>query len=147
MAEADEGTLRNRFLGWIPEPSDELVDHLTHVDYGRRLALVAFSPESKGVAIARYEGKPGEDVAEAAVVVDPEWRRVGLGIQLLGLLGRAALQNGIRRFWAAFLGENLAVEGLLRANGLPHTTSVSAGVVEVTVELSPIPGVTPPSER
>jgi GNAT superfamily N-acetyltransferase len=138
IAEADADTLRARFLGWIPEPSDELIHHLTHVDYRWRLALVAFSPESTGVAIARYEGKPGSDVAEAAVVVDPEWRRVGLGIALVGLLRGAALRQGIRRFWATFMGENMAIQALLRASRLPHTTKVSAGRAEETVDLSPV---------
>ena len=139
MAKADEDTIRNRFLGWRLEPDDELIGHLTQVDYRWRLALVALSPDSEGVAVARYEGKPGEDLAEAAVVVDPGWRRVGLGIQLLDLLRQAALWRGIPLFWAAYLGDNQAVAGLLRASGLPHTTTVSAGIIEVTIDLSPIP--------
>ena len=109
-----------------------------------KLALVAFSQESKGVGIARYDGKPGEDIAEAAVVVDPAWRRVGLGIQLLSLLRDAALMRGIRRFWATFLGENVAVQGLLRRCGLPHTITISGGMAEVTIDLAPLPGTTPP---
>jgi GNAT superfamily N-acetyltransferase len=138
MTNADDVTIRSRFLGWRPDADDELIKHLTEVDYRWRLALVAIDDEGTGVAIARYEGEPGRDVAEAAIVVDPGWRRVGLATYLLGRLGDAALERGIRRFWATFLGNNAAVEGLLRSIGLPHRTSISAGVVEIVVDLSPV---------
>jgi GNAT superfamily N-acetyltransferase len=135
---ADEQTLRDRFLGMHPSLTGSDLHRLTEVDFQSRLALAAFDEESSGVAIARYEGKPGEDVAEVAIVVDPDWRRVGLASRLLAMLAEAAVERGLRRFTAVYLVGNEVVEGLVRASGLPRTCRVSFGVTEVEINLTPL---------
>lgn len=65
----------------------------------------------------------------------PGWRRVGLGTQLLNLLGRAAIQRGIRRFTAIYLAQNEAVSRLVAASGLPHRSTMTAGYREVEIDL------------
>lgn len=138
IATADERTLTDRFLGWHPSLSERDLHHLTEVDYRWRLALVAFDEEGMGVAIARYEGRPDADVAEVAIVVDPDWRRVGLGSWLLTVLAEAAVDRGIRRFTAMYRAENEVVEGIVRASGLPRSCRISLGVAETEVDLTPL---------
>jgi hypothetical protein len=85
---ADAETLRMRFLGGQPPRDEASLHHLVEVDYSTRLALVALDEGCHGVAIARYEGSPGSEIAEAAVTVAPGWRRVGLGTGLLSWVRR-----------------------------------------------------------
>jgi hypothetical protein len=140
---ADAETLRMRFLGGRPPRDEASLHHLVEVDYSTRVALVALDESSHGVGIARYEGSPGSDIAEVAVTVAPGWRRLGLGTGLLVLLSQVAVQHGIRQFTATYLAENREVAGLVARSGLPHTSSVSAGVVEVQIDLSETALTTP----
>ena len=96
---------------------------------------MAFDTADHGVGIARYEGQPGEDFAEIAVAIDPDWRRVGLGHQLVRMLGEAAARRGIRQFVALYLVGNDDVEGLVRSCGLPYRSLASRGVVEARLDL------------
>ncbi|HKH88370.1 MAG TPA: GNAT family N-acetyltransferase [Acidimicrobiales bacterium] len=144
IAAADAETLRLRFLGWRPVLDDATLQHLVDVDYRWRLALVAFDPAGQGVGVARYEGREGEEAAEVAVAVTPEWRQVGLGSQLLTMLGHAAVDRGIRRFVASYLEENQDVEGLVTASGLPYRNHLSHGVIEVELTLSAVEPPEPP---
>lgn len=132
---ANGETLRARFLGINPEVDEQMLHHLVEVDYRYRLALVAWDSTSNGVGIARYEGDPGSEVAEVALTVSPDWRRVGLGSGLFVLLAQAATERGIRRFRAFFLEDNKDVTRLICASNLPCRTSVSRGVVEAELEL------------
>jgi len=112
---ADAETLRARFLGGPPPLTDALLDGLTRVDYVSRFALVARSG-GRGVAVARYAAMPasgeGSAVADVAVAVAPEWRRVGLATALVELLARRAQECGITDFTALFSAENRPVTEL-----------------------------------
>ena len=114
---ADPETLHARFLGAPPSLTRASLDRLTRLDYVNRFALVARS-EGRGVAIARYGTLPpsqdGSLVAEVAVVVRPEWRRIGLATALVELLARRALECGITDFTAMFLASNRPVTELAR---------------------------------
>jgi len=142
IAHADAETLRLRFLGWHPVLNDTTLRHLVDVDYRCRLAVVALDSAGRGVGVARYEGRPDEDVAEVAV--DPDWRRVGLGSRLLEVLAEAAVARGIRRFVAFYAVDNHDVGGLVKASVLPHRSQVSLGVVEAQLDLPP---AHPPAPR
>ena len=114
---ADAGTLHARFLGRPPPLTAATLDTLTRVDYRNRFALVARS-RARGVAVARYAALPpsedGSLVADIAVSVAPEWRRIGLATVLVELLARRALECGITEFTALFLAENRPVSELAR---------------------------------
>lgn len=137
IAHADAETIRLRFLGWHPVLNDTTLRHLVDVDYRCRLAVVALDSAGCGVGVARYEGRPDEDVAEVAVAVAPDWRRVGLGSRLLEVLAEAAVARGIRRFVAFYAVDNHDVDGLVKASGLPHRSQVSHGVAEAQLDLPP----------
>jgi len=145
IAGADAETLRLRFLGWQPILDDATLRHLVEVDYDRRLALVALDSVGGGVGVARYEGRPDEDVAEIAVAVDPDWRRRGLGFRLLSMLGAAAASRGIRQLVAFYFDGNRDVEGLVRSSGLPYRSLVSRGIVEARLDLPLLAPFDPPA--
>jgi GNAT superfamily N-acetyltransferase len=151
IAGADAETLRLRFLGWRPVLDDATLRYLVEVDYQRRLALVALDSVGNGVGVARYEDGPDEGVAEIAVAVAPDWRGVGLGSRLLGMLGETAVARGFRQFVASYFVGNRDVEGLVKACGLPYRSAVSQGVVEVqlllpaSVSSGPGTGTQPPA--
>lgn len=115
--DVDTDTLYQRFF--VPEPKLDArrLHALVHLDYRWRLALVAFDAENRGIGIARYEGAPGEQQAEIALVVHPIRRRLGLGCHLLALLTAAAQTRGIRRLSALYLQENQGMAALLARAG------------------------------
>jgi RimJ/RimL family protein N-acetyltransferase len=135
IEDADAETLRSRFLGGRPPTDDATLQRLCTVDYDRRLALVAFGPHDKGVAIARYEGQNGSDVAEVAVVVDPAWRHVGVASGMLRLLAEAALARGVTHFTATVFADNVDVHDIVSRSGLPVFQQYQGGVVDEVVEL------------
>lgn len=135
IAHADPETLRARFLGGKPPTDDATIQHLVCVDYVHRLALVALDRDGTGVAVARYEGREGSDVAEVAVAVDPAWRHVGLATDLLHLLGVAAHARGIRAFTATFFADNRDVRDIIRESGLPQQRVDGGGAMEDVIAL------------
>ncbi len=132
---ADPDTLHRRFLGGPPRVTPKLLAHLTVVDYVQRFALVAIDPATgHGVAIARYE-PAGEGVADVAVVVRPEWRRLGLATVLVLLLAKAAAERGIHTFSASYLAENRPVAALVEdADGMGRQV-IRQGIAEFSLTL------------
>lgn len=134
IARVDQETLRRRFLGGRP-PSVDGLRRLVTLDYVHRFALAAFSPDGTGVGIARYEGERTWPVVEVAVVVDPEWRGVGLGTELVTRVVRRAASLGARELTADFYADNVPVQELLAELGLPEQRSVDHGVVQDEIRL------------
>lgn len=133
---ADPETLRRRFLGGRPPRTDQEFTRLVHVDYDRRLAVVALTRDGEGVGIARYEAQADTDTAEVAVAVDPDWRHVGLATALLRLLAAAAITNGIHEFSAEFFADNRDVAGLLAEAGEPvRSRGDGTGVISAALSL------------
>lgn len=134
LADADVETLHARFLG-APPRGEAAIHRLVDLDFVHRLALAAFAPDGHGVGIARYGCETGSRSAEVAVVVDPGWRRVGLGSQLLRELGEAAARRNINRFTALALADNAPVLALLRASGLPFTLVIENATSRIDITL------------
>ncbi len=132
---ADPQTIHDRFLGGRAPTDPPTLQRLTTLDYVHRLALAAFGPDGTGVAIARYEGTAGSDLADAAVVVDPGWRRVGLASRMLRMLADAALARGVRRFSVTSYADNVDVHDILARSGLYRIRSGTGEVVEDVVAL------------
>lgn len=108
-AEADAETLLHRFFTSARHLGDKQVHYLAEVDYDRRLALVAFGADGRGVGVARYEGLTDSGRAEVAVVIHPDWRRRGIATELLRRLEEPARERGIHEFVAVYLPANRAV--------------------------------------
>lgn len=136
VAAADADTLYHRFFNPAIRLDKRRLRFLTEVDYERRFALVAFA-DGKGVAIARFE-PAGDSLAEIAIVVKPEWRKVGLATAMFRLLEDAAIERGVSEFEALYLPDNHAIERVLVKRGFGGV-SVEAGVARVSKVLGRTP--------
>jgi RimJ/RimL family protein N-acetyltransferase len=136
-------TIYRRYFGVRPHLSPADVDRFTHVDGRSRFALVAMQG-SDLVAVARYEGLPGERSAELAVVVDDALQHQGVGRLMLERLVDVAREAGLDTIQADVLAGNTAMLGLLRALGLPRRSVSDGDTVTVLVDLS---GSAPTDER
>ena len=132
----DSDTLYQRFFNPAIRLDRKRLRHLTELDYERRFALAAFSG-GEGIAIARFE-PAGEGVAELAVVVKPEWRRVGLATQLFALLEAAAVERGVHQLEAFYLAENHAIERVLEKRGFGDV-AIEGAVARVTKQIRTSP--------
>lgn len=137
---ADIDTIRRRFFTAAPPTDRAHLEYLATVDYVHRLALVAMDEDGNSVGIGRFEATSDTD-AEIAIVVAPDWRRLGVGAALLGALEDPARERGIERFVALYLPENSAVERLLQTIGYGGRRLVD-GIAELTKDLTetaPVP--------
>jgi GNAT superfamily N-acetyltransferase len=138
---ADPETIRRRFLGGGPPTSQAALERLVTVDYRSRFALAAFTPDGSGVGIARYEGERTWPAVEVAVVVEPAWRGVGLGRELMRDVLRRAVEQGATSLTADFYADNTRVRSLIDEAGLHEHHSMDRGVVQEEIALSG-PGLT-----
>jgi RimJ/RimL family protein N-acetyltransferase len=129
VEQADTDTLYDRFFNPAIRLDRQRLRHLTELDYVTRFAIAAFA-DGEGVAIARFE-PAGDGLAEVAVVVTPEWRRVGLATALFALLETAAIERGIHQLEALYLAENHAIKRVLEKRGFGDN-EIEAGVARVT---------------
>ncbi len=132
VKEADADTLYHRFFNSAIKLDQRRLRYLTEIDYEKRFALAAFV-DGEGVGIARFE-PAGTGVAEVAVVVKPEWRRLGLATEMFALLEEAALERGVVEFEALYLADNHAIERVLEKRGFSGVT-IDSGVARVTKKL------------
>lgn len=135
IARADRETLRLRFLGGAPPSSPSALARLVTVDYVRRFALAAFDSAGTGVGIARYEGETTWPAVDVAVAVEPAWRGVGLGRELVTRVVQQAARHGAQRLTADFFVDNGPVQNLLAEAGLPEQRTLDRGVVADVVRL------------
>ncbi len=129
-----------RFLGHPKELPAEEAERLANVDYHQRMALVAtrqHSDEEHIIAVARYAVDPAgqSDVAEAAIVVEDEYQKQGLGTLLLTRLVAYAQAHGIRAFRATVRQDNIQIMRFVRKSGLPAERNLDAGAWDVLVKL------------
>ena len=136
-------TIYRRYFGARPHLAQADVDRFTRVDGRARFALVAMRG-SDLVAVARYEGRPGELSAEIAVVVDDALQHQGVGRLMLERLVDVAREAGLGELAADVLAGNAAMLSLLRTLDLPRRTESDGDTVTVYVDLS---RSGPPTER
>jgi GNAT superfamily N-acetyltransferase len=129
-------TIYRRYFGVRPHLSPAEVERFTRVDGRTRFALVALQ-RADLVAVARYEGRPGDRSAELAVVVDDALQHRGVGRLMLERLVDVAREAGIESLVADVLAGNAAMLALLRTVGLPRRTETDGDTVTVLVDLSP----------
>lgn len=114
-------------------PLDELRRRLPpflDVDGVNSVALVALADEPSGeraIAVARFRRRPGQQEAEAAVVVRDDWHRQGLGSALMRQLIALARDLGIVRFTAMIQAGNRSVHAMIKALGIPYDSHIDHG--------------------
>jgi GNAT superfamily N-acetyltransferase len=127
-----------RFFRDIDHLSGDQLRYLTEVDGIDHVAWIAVLPDepgSPGVGVARWIRLRGEpEVAEAAVTVVDAWHNRGIGRALLFIIGKAAVERGIRQFRVWILGQNSPVLTLMNDFGA-KSGRWESGVLEMTVPL------------
>ncbi len=130
-----------RFLDSMPKLSPEQVTYLTHVDGKEHVAWVAgFYDESgveHGAAVARSI-REHEDptIAEFAIAVADAWQGRGVGKLLTEKLAQVAWQDGVRKWRATMLADNVPVQHCLASVAHEETRHVEdRGAIEVVYRL------------
>ena len=127
-----------RFMQPVRELTEQQLDYLTNVDHTTHLAWIAVDPSSDehpGLGVVRCIRSPKDPtVAEVAVTVVDSHQGKGLGSLLLGVITRAAVQQGIKTFVAHVLAENAPMLNLFAACGSTVTVD-DAGVLAVRMPL------------
>ena len=131
-----------RFLSAKPELTGADVRYLVEVDGIDHIALVATHPSLPGepiVAVARCIRVPGSpDTGEVAIVVADALQGNGVGRRLITRLAELAVAQGITRFRAMMLSENVAIQRLLVGLAAGPVTWTHHG--ETTELELPLPG-------
>lgn len=114
--------LRLRFLAAMRGLSHELAARLSHIDYDREVAVLAFAEGAEEVlGVARFSADPDNCAAEFAIAVRSDWKGHGLGHLLMAHLIQLARQRGIGGLVGEVLPENAAMLELCRKFGFTIT--------------------------
>ncbi len=114
-------------------PREEAI-RLCTLDYKRRFALAVFSVEGLGehiVAVGRYHRDEHTRMADFAIVVHEDYRRMGLGKYLVERLRFQAERNGIIGFEAEVDPKSQDQVDFFRARGIPMTYEETTGVYHI----------------
>jgi acyl-CoA synthetase (NDP forming)/RimJ/RimL family protein N-acetyltransferase len=127
-----------RYFSPRPRLSDRDLEHLTHVDYVDRFALVAVRA-GELIGVARYDRWRHRSEAEVAFFVDDANHGRGLATVLLEHLAARAREIGLSGFTASVLAENRKMIGVFTQAGFETATKFADGVIEVRLGLQPTP--------
>lgn len=120
-----------RFFRVKKELEPEEVEYFTHVDYRDRMALIVLD-DGEMVAVARYDRLEDDPTAaEVAFAVADDQQGRGIGTELLQLLTAHARRQGIDKFRAFVLPENVQMMRLFRNSGYELTRTLDDGIYEV----------------
>jgi RimJ/RimL family protein N-acetyltransferase len=124
-----------RFGMVVRELSDEQLQYLTDIDNYDHLAWAAVQlvdEAERFIGVARYVRDDSDpSIAEVALTVADSHRGVGVGTMLLRALAQSARINGVQRFFALVVPENLSALNLARAFGAT-VRWLGSGTVRVT---------------
>jgi acetyltransferase len=108
------------------------VDQRNHVAL---IAVVDQDGEEIPIAVARFRRDVDSDKAEAAIVVQDDWQRQGIGSALLEQLVSVGRAAGVRSFYAWIQGSNRAALRLSKGRDLPVQHHQERGEYYVIVQL------------
>ncbi|HZS35022.1 MAG TPA: GNAT family N-acetyltransferase [Methylomirabilota bacterium] len=124
-------TAYQRFFTVMRRLPPEWARVLANVDYDRRMAFVALTPDDGVIGVARYPSEAGADEAEIAVVVQDGWQGRGLGTRLVTELIEYARGKGIREFRAYVLADNARMLALLGRVATVLDRRTESGIVSL----------------
>lgn len=128
----DEAGLTVLYSSLSPESVYQPWAHiLANVDYERRMAIVAVSPDGKLIAVARYDYDEAAQETEIAIVVHDHWQGKGLGSAMIAELFSYATTKGIHRFRAYVFSENRMMLDMLARLGSILERRTDAGVTSL----------------
>ncbi|HEV2456782.1 MAG TPA: GNAT family N-acetyltransferase [Ktedonobacterales bacterium] len=134
-------TIYFRFFRVVPTLSEEQANWFTHVDYERRMALVATvgeGAEEQIVAVVRYDRTDAE-TAEAAFVVRDDCQGHGIATALLLRLAEYARGRGLKELVAETMASNAKMLEVLRHCGYPCTMRFVEGDIEARLDITQTP--------
>jgi RimJ/RimL family protein N-acetyltransferase len=141
-AHLSSDTILWRYLHYVPALSVSDADHITHVDYTNRMALLATvcqDDQERIVAVGSYD-RIGPDSAEIAFVVADDWQGRGIATTLLARLAAYARAQGFTTLVALTLSTNRRMLHVLRSSGYPSTVRFEdVEDVEVRLDISEPP--------
>ncbi|MBJ6749513.1 bifunctional acetyl-CoA hydrolase/transferase family protein/GNAT family N-acetyltransferase [Geomonas anaerohicana] len=108
----DPESVYNRFFGSKVQMAHREAAKLVCIDYDSRMALAVFDRQEgieRMVAVARYAVNPRTAMAETAVVVHEDYRRLGITRHLMRRLELYARSRGVEGFQAEILPNNEAM--------------------------------------
>jgi acetyltransferase len=130
--------VRLRFFTPMRELSHALAAHLSHLDYGHEMALVA-QHDGLTLGVARYSADPDRLSAEFAVAVRSDWHGRGVGHLLMTRLIEVAQQSGIGELVGLVLHENKSMLHICRELGFRISPEPNdAKVLRVRKSLAPV---------
>ncbi|MFI1970837.1 GNAT family N-acetyltransferase [Streptomyces cinnamoneus] len=133
-------TLALRYHGPVGD-ADRYLRHLLSPRFGRTLAAYTASGRLVALGHLLWDG----DETEAALLVEDEWQRRGIGGELLGRLVALAGDAGCESVYAVTTSSNTGMVAAMRALGLPLDYQIEGGTLVVTARLTgarPVPPVT-----
>jgi protein lysine acetyltransferase len=125
---------RRRFFS-PGQPSPQMMEYLIDIDYFDHFAWVVLEdrPRPDGVATARYVRQDDDpEAAEMAFGVIDRFQGRGIGTFLLGALGVAAEEAGIRRMIGHVLADNAPMRAVF-AKAAGVTSFADPGVLRIEV--------------
>lgn len=133
----DQSSIYRRFFGHKKDLTEAELDQATKTDFESVSALVALTTVDKVEIIiggARYV-RSSECSAEVAFTIEEDFQGLGIATQLLRHLADIARANGLQRFEADVLADNLAMLSVFRRSGFPMKMRSEAGVTHVELDL------------
>jgi RimJ/RimL family protein N-acetyltransferase len=113
---------RFRFLVPVRTLSHALVNSLTHLDYARAMAFIAFDERTgEMLGVARLHDYADGQSAEYAIIVRSDLKSHGLGWQLMQITIEYARAKGLRAIEGQVLHENTTMLKMCRELGFEMT--------------------------
>ena len=138
VASVAPGDLRLRFFTTIKELSEDRISELTHIDFSRAMAFIAFDEAScKMIGVVRLHLGDDRLGGEYAVIVRSDLKGHGLGWLLMQRIIEYAKLIGLRRVHGQVLAENTTMLRMCAEFGFHiNDDPDSKGIKVVTLELA-----------
>ncbi|MFE2534842.1 GNAT family N-acetyltransferase [Streptomyces sp. NPDC059371] len=135
-------TLSMRYHGPVGD-ADRYLNHLLSPSFGRTLAVRTASGRIVGLGHLLWDG----DETEVALLVEDEWQRRGIGVELLGRLVAMAVEAGCASVYAVTQASNTGMVAAMRGLGLPLDYQIEEGTLVITARLDTSPVTSPHARR
>jgi RimJ/RimL family protein N-acetyltransferase len=129
--------LRLRFFDSIKEFSHPFLVRLTHLDYARAMAFVAFDEASDDIlGVVRLHSDPAGESGEYAILLRSDLKGRGLGWALMQMMIEYGKSEGLTQIVGQILHENSVMLKMCRELGFEvKTNPEDLGLYDVTLVL------------
>ncbi|MEV7175498.1 GNAT family N-acetyltransferase [Kitasatospora sp. NPDC093679] len=124
-------TLRKRYHGPVKD-ADRYLEHLLDPRHGQTLAV----EDADGRIVALAHLMWDDDGAEVALLVEDDWQRQGLGVDLLRRMAALALEAGVATVYAVTHSSNTGLISTMRRLSAPLDYQVEDGTLVITAHLA-----------